>query len=59
MANLNKDVHEKIYDALDLIRYHPVINDYLYQDGVDSERWYRDSEEVLENLAARLIQHRR
>ena len=55
MKKLSKDFQEQIYDALDRIRSHPVINDFLYQNGVDSERWYQDSGRILENLAACLI----
>ena len=48
-------IQTAIYEALDQIRCHPVINDFLYQDGVDSEVWYRDAGEVLERLVPQLV----
>ncbi len=48
-------IEEAIYDALDEIRFHPVIADHLNRDGVDSVRWYKDSGRILEQLVIRLI----
>jgi len=49
-----KDIETTIYESLDCIREHPVINDLLSKDGVDSETWYRDSGKVLEAMVAQL-----
>ena len=48
-------IQKTIYDALDNIRFHPVVADYLGRDEVDSERWYKDSWRILEGLVARLL----
>ncbi|MFH1021795.1 MAG: hypothetical protein V1809_00225 [Planctomycetota bacterium] len=48
-------IQKAVYDALDEIRFHPVINDFLDRDGVDSQTWYRDSGEILERLVTGLI----
>lgn len=45
---------ERIYDALDKIRFHPVVADYLSSDGVDSVKWYKDAGRILEWLVKRL-----
>ena len=50
-----KHIQTAVYETLDQIRCHPVINDFLYQEGVDSEVWYRDGGEVLERLVSQLV----
>jgi len=49
-----EDIQTTIYESLDCIREHPVINDFLSKDGVDSVTWYRDSGKVLETMVAQL-----
>ena len=48
-------IQTAIYETLDQIRCHPVINDFLYREGVESEVWYRDAGTVLERLVSQLI----
>ena len=51
-------IREDIYDALDKIRFHPVIAEYLNKRD-DSVKWYKDSGRILERLVVRLITSRK
>ena len=49
-----RQIHEDIYDALDLIRFHPMIADYLNMRD-DSVKWYKYSGRILERLVRKLL----
>ena len=54
---LTRACQEVIYDALDKIRFHPVIAEHLNKRD-DSVKWYKDSGRVLERLVSRLLARR-
>jgi len=54
---LARACQEAIYDALDKIRFHPVIADHLNKSD-DSVKWYKASGRVLERLVSRLLARR-